>query len=119
MLVVASGRSSRHVGALADHISRKLTEAGAKEIKVEGLPHADWVLIDAGDVVVHLFRPESAASTTLKRLGRGGLALPAELSAHSDRRRRTPAGRPRGGACRRLRRPCRAAGRGLGVKAVS
>ena len=45
MLVVASGRSSHHVGALADHIVRKLNEAGAKDIKVEGMPHADWVLI--------------------------------------------------------------------------
>ncbi len=68
MLVVASGRSSRHVGALADHIVRKLNEAGAKDIKVEGMPHADWVLIDAGDVVVHLFRPEVRSFYNIEKI---------------------------------------------------
>ncbi|GAM97147.1 ribosomal silencing factor RsfA [alpha proteobacterium U9-1i] len=68
MLVVASGRSSRHVGALADHVMRKLAEAGAKEIKVEGLPHGDWVLIDAGDVVVHLFRPEVRSFYNIEKI---------------------------------------------------
>ena len=57
-LIVASGRSHRHVGALADHILRALKENGHGKARVEGLPHCDWVLIDAGDVVVHLFRPE-------------------------------------------------------------
>ena len=57
-MIVASGRSHRHVGALADHVLRALKEAGHGKARVEGLPHCDWVLIDAGDVVVHLFRPE-------------------------------------------------------------
>ena len=57
-MIVASGRSHRHVGAIADHLLRALKEAGYGKAKVEGLPHCDWVLIDAGDVVVHLFRPE-------------------------------------------------------------
>jgi len=57
-LVVASGRSHRHVGAMADHLLRALKEAGHGKARVEGLPHCDWVLIDAGDVIVHLFRPE-------------------------------------------------------------
>lgn len=57
-LIIASGRSHRHVGAIADHILRALKEAGHGRAKVEGLPHCDWVLIDAGDVVVHIFRPE-------------------------------------------------------------
>lgn len=57
-MIVASGRSHRHVGALADHVVRALKEAGYGKARVEGLPHCDWVLIDAGDVVVHLFRPE-------------------------------------------------------------
>ena len=57
-MIVASGRSHRHVGALADHILRALKETGHGEARVEGLPHCDWVLIDAGDVIVHLFRPE-------------------------------------------------------------
>lgn len=57
-MIVASGRSHRHVGALADHLLRALKEAGYGRARVEGMPHCDWVLIDAGDVIVHLFRPE-------------------------------------------------------------
>ena len=57
-MIVASGRSHRHVGAIADHLLRTLKENGLGKAKVEGLPHCDWVLIDAGDVIVHLFRPE-------------------------------------------------------------
>jgi len=58
VMVIASGRSNRHVGAIADHILRKLKDQGFGRVKVEGLSTCDWVLIDAGDVVVHLFRPE-------------------------------------------------------------
>lgn len=57
-MIVASGRSHRHVGALADHVLRTLKDAGCGKARVEGLPHCDWVLIDAGGVIVHLFRPE-------------------------------------------------------------
>jgi len=57
-LIIASGRSHRHVGALADHVLRALKDAGYGKAKVEGLPACDWVLIDCGDVVVHIFRPE-------------------------------------------------------------
>ena len=57
-LVVASGRSQRHVSAVADHLVRRLKEAGFGRADVEGLNQADWVLIDAGDVIVHIFRPE-------------------------------------------------------------
>ncbi|RYF90084.1 MAG: ribosome silencing factor [Caulobacteraceae bacterium] len=57
-MIVASGRSHRHVGALADHVLRAIKDGGHGRARVEGLPHCDWVLIDAGDVVVHLFRPE-------------------------------------------------------------
>jgi len=57
-MIVASGRSHRHVGALADHVLRALKDAGFGRARVEGMPHNDWVLIDAGDVIVHLFRPE-------------------------------------------------------------
>lgn len=72
MLVIASGRSARHVGALADHIMRKLKEAGVKDVRVEGLPQADWVLVDAGDVVVHLFRPEVRTFYNIERIWAGG-----------------------------------------------
>lgn len=57
-LVVASGRSHRHVGAMADHLLRALKDEGYGKARVEGLPHCDWVLIDTGDVIIHLFRPE-------------------------------------------------------------
>lgn len=68
MLIVASGRSQRHVGALADHVVRKLKEAGASDIRVEGLPHCDWVLVDAGDLVVHLFRPEVRSFYAIEKI---------------------------------------------------
>jgi ribosome-associated protein len=71
MLIVASGRSARHVGALADHVMRKLKDAGVKDVRVEGLPQADWVLVDAGDVVVHLFRPEVRAFYNIEKIWSG------------------------------------------------
>ena len=57
-LIVASGRSHRHVGAIADHLLRALKDQGYGKARVEGLPHCDWVLIDTGDLIIHLFRPE-------------------------------------------------------------
>lgn len=57
-MIVASGRSHRHVGALADHILRSLKDEGFGRARVEGMPSNDWVLIDAGDLIVHIFRPE-------------------------------------------------------------
>ena len=57
-MVVASGRSNRHVAAICDHLLRDLKSAGLGSAKVEGLAHGDWVLIDTGDIIVHVFRPE-------------------------------------------------------------
>jgi len=57
-MVLASGRSQRHVGAVADYLIRKLKDEGYGRARVEGQPQCDWVLIDAGDVIVHVFRPE-------------------------------------------------------------
>ena len=57
-MVVTSGRSHRQVGAIADHLLRDLAKAGLRDVRVEGMPNCDWVLIDAGDVIVHVFRPE-------------------------------------------------------------
>ena len=57
-MVVASGRSHRHVGAIADRLLKDLKNAGFGRARVEGLPHCDWVLIDAGELIVHIFRPE-------------------------------------------------------------
>lgn len=57
-MVIASGRSHRHVSALADHLLKALKDAGLGTARVEGLASADWVLIDSGDIIVHVFRPE-------------------------------------------------------------
>ncbi|WP_211198862.1 ribosome silencing factor [Devosia pacifica] len=57
-MVVTSGRSHRHVGAVADQLTKALKDNGYDKPRVEGLPHCDWVLVDAGDVIVHIFRPE-------------------------------------------------------------
>ena len=67
-LIVASGRSNRHVSALADHLLRALKDEGQGRCRVEGLPHCDWVLIDAGDVIVHLFRPEVRSFYNIEKI---------------------------------------------------
>jgi ribosome-associated protein len=67
-IVIASGRSQRHVSAIADHIVRALKDAGRGKAATEGLPQADWVLIDAGDVIVHLFRPEVRAFYNIEKI---------------------------------------------------
>ena len=70
-MIVASGRSHRHVTALADHLQRALKDAGHGAPRIEGLPHADWVLLDAGDVIVHLFRPEVRSFYNVEKLWDG------------------------------------------------
>lgn len=57
-IVIVSGNSSRHVGALAGKLIRKLKELGLNDIDAEGVPQNDWVLVDAGDIIVHIFKPE-------------------------------------------------------------
>jgi ribosome-associated protein len=57
-MVIATGRANRHVGAIADQLIDKLKEAGEGRVKVEGQPQCDWVLVDTGDIIVHIFRPE-------------------------------------------------------------
>lgn len=67
-MIVSSGRVNRHVGAIADNVLKGLKEAGVQSPHVEGQTNCDWVLIDAGDVVVHIFRPEVRAFYNLERL---------------------------------------------------
>ena len=67
-MVVTCGRSNRHVGAVADRVLKDLAEHGAAKTRVEGLPHCDWVLIDAGDVIIHVFRPEVRAFYNLEKM---------------------------------------------------
>lgn len=80
-LVVASGRSQRHVGAMADKIVRQLKEKGFGRAKVEGANACDWVLIDAGDVIAHLFRPEVRAFYNLERVWSEEAHAPARADA--------------------------------------
>ena len=67
-MVVASGASKRHIAAMSDHVLEKVKEMGATSVGVEGIGHCDWVLIDIGDVLVHLFRPEIREFYALERL---------------------------------------------------
>lgn len=67
-MVIASGRSSRQVAAIAQKLSEKVKQAGFGPVRIEGLPQADWVLVDCGDIVVHLFRPEVRSFYNLERM---------------------------------------------------
>jgi len=78
-MVVASGRSHRHVGAVADHLLRELKTNGVKGVRVEGMNACDWVLIDAGDVVVHVFRPEVRQFYNLEKMWQMESAAQVEL----------------------------------------
>ena len=67
-MVICSGRSSRQVAAIAQHLAERIKKATGRSARVEGLPVADWVLIDAGDVIVHIFRPEVREFYNLERM---------------------------------------------------
>ncbi len=67
-IVIATGTSSRHVAAIADHLARRLKEAGYGTRPVTGASQGDWVLVDAGDVIVHIFRPEVRDYYQLERM---------------------------------------------------
>lgn len=67
-MVVTSGRSHRHVGAVADQLARALRDNGFPRPRIEGLPSCDWVLIDGGDVIVHIFRPEVREFYNLEKM---------------------------------------------------
>jgi ribosome-associated protein len=67
-MVVASGRSHRHVGAIAEHLLKDIKDAGFGTATIEGQTACDWVLIDAGDVIVHVFRPEVRQFYNLEKM---------------------------------------------------
>ena len=71
-MVVTSGRSQRHVSAVADHLIKDIEDAGGLRVRVEGMRQGDWVLIDAGDVIVHVFRPEIRAFYNLEKMWTSG-----------------------------------------------
>lgn len=76
-MVIASGRSTRQVAAMAQKLAERLKREGHGSSRIEGLPAADWVLIDAGDVVIHLFRPEVRSFYNLERMWGFGEDAPA------------------------------------------
>ena len=67
-MIVTSGRSSRQVGSIAERVLFALKEGGVRQLRVEGMPHNDWVLIDAGDVILHVFRPEVRGFYNLEKI---------------------------------------------------
>jgi ribosome-associated protein len=67
-MIIATGRVARHVAAIAERAMRDLKDAGVSNVRAEGLSVADWVLIDTGDVIVHLFRPEVRAFYNLEKM---------------------------------------------------
>jgi len=67
-MLIASGRSDRHVGAIAEQLQRRLKEEGYGRARIEGQPHCDWVLIDIGDIIVHVFRPEVREFYNLEKM---------------------------------------------------
>jgi ribosome-associated protein len=79
-MVVASGRSERHVAAIGEQIQRKLKDDGFGRVRAEGVEQGDWVLIDAGNVVVHIFRPEVREFYKLERMWSGD--RPADEQSH-------------------------------------
>jgi ribosome-associated protein len=77
-MMIATGRSNTHVGAIADRVLKACKAAGVSAPRVEGLPQCDWVLVDAGDVIIHVFRPEVRAFYNLEKMWGGDRPTEAE-----------------------------------------
>lgn len=67
-MIVATGLADRQISAMATHLEQKLHEAGLRRVQIEGAGHSDWVLIDAGDIVVHLFKPDARNLYALEKM---------------------------------------------------
>jgi len=80
-MVIASGRSSRQLAAMAQHLDEKLHKLGVKNIAVEGKTQGDWVLLDGGDIVVHLFRPEVREFYNLEKMWGSEMPEPERVTA--------------------------------------
>jgi len=78
-MVIASGRNARHLGAMTQHLEEKLRAAGSTKVRIEGKSVGDWVLIDGGDVIIHLFRPEIRKQYALEKMW--GMELPPETAS--------------------------------------
>ena len=79
-MVVASGTSQRQVSTMAEHLRKKLKSLGVKNVAVEGMSQGDWVLIDGGDVIVHLFRPEIREFYELEKLWGDPMPRPGQVA---------------------------------------
>ena len=79
-MVIATGRTDRHVGAIADQLARKLKDLGHRRVRVEGMEACDWVLVDAGDIIVHIFRPEVRDFYNLEKMWSAD--RPADAASH-------------------------------------
>lgn len=79
-MVIASGRSDRHVGAIADQLQEKLKETGEARVRVEGKEACDWVLLDTGDIIIHIFRPEVREFYNLEKMWQAD--RPTETAQH-------------------------------------
>jgi ribosome-associated protein len=82
-MVVASGRSQRQVGAMAEHLAKRIKTEGFGRAHLEGMPQNDWVLVDAGDVIVHLFRPEVRTFYNLEKMWSADFDAEAEAATGS------------------------------------
>lgn len=67
-MVIATGRTDRHVGAIADQLKQKIKDAGEPHVRLEGMESCDWVLVDAGDIIIHVFRPEVRTFYNLEKM---------------------------------------------------
>jgi ribosome-associated protein len=79
-MVIVTGRSDRHVGAIAEQLQRKLKDKGSGRVRIEGQDTCDWVLLDTGDIIVHVFRPEVREFYNLEKMWSAD--RPAERVAH-------------------------------------
>lgn len=80
-MVIATGRSSRQLAAMAQHLDEKLNKLGVKNVAVEGKTQGDWVLLDGGDVIVHLFRPEVREFYNLEKMWGADMPEPERVTA--------------------------------------
>ncbi len=83
-MVIATGLADRQISAMATHLEEKLSEIGIKRVQIEGSGGSDWVLIDAGDIVIHLFKPEARTLYALERMWGAELDEPAEMPQTED-----------------------------------
>jgi ribosome-associated protein len=80
-MVIATGRSSRQLNAMAQHLDEKLTKIGVKKVSIEGLTQGEWVLLDGGDVVVHLFKPDVRSFYNLEKMWGGEIPEAERITA--------------------------------------